>query len=585
MADISKLQLNNSIYNIKDNTARANINSLSNSLGTAAYADVASVAIGVEGEDLNALPSVEKIKAYISNKVSGSMHFKGVISGEERPSPAGYDSGDIIIWKNKEFVCYENGGVKSWEQLGDDITLYATQTSLDTVKGTGWTSSATVQGNADAISGLQTTVNGHTTSIGDITSRVSTIESAPYTTITQANINTWNDKQATIPNGSATVASISNDIITIKNSVLQNAGAITTDTTPADDITLSKVASTGNASDLTQDSNNRLVTDAEKANWNSNTNYITSVDEEFSVTNGKLDFATGFNALLTTEKNKLGGISDGATKSEDNHLEENGTIKIDGVKTVVYTLPQNVVQDPSYSHITVTGSSVSDGTTTFNQYTHPTGTGANNSLDLYKISTDSTSHIASVEAVDGDDIAGYLEFITAYNPTTNKIATAADVAGGIHFKGVTQRATDSEGEPTESYAQALARIVPNPLNGDLAVVDAKEFIFNDTDNKWYEVGDENAWDSKGSAAQALIDAKAYADTKVGTLSGIATADTGYALTEVSEVNGVISKTGQVALPVIPQNISAFTNDLFYATQSWVRSEINTAIGEAIAAGY
>ena len=97
MADISKLQLNNSIYNIKDNTARANINSLSNSLGTAAYADVASVAIGVEGEDLNALPSVEKIKAYISNKVSGSMHFKGVISGEERPSPAGYDSGDIII--------------------------------------------------------------------------------------------------------------------------------------------------------------------------------------------------------------------------------------------------------------------------------------------------------------------------------------------------------------------------------------------------------------------------------------------------------------------------------------------------------
>ena len=49
-----------------------------------------------------------------------------------------------------------------------------------------------------------------------------------------------------------------------------------------------------------------------------------------------------------TEKNKLSGITAGATKVEDSST--NGNIKINGTETNVYTLPTNVVKDSSYVH-------------------------------------------------------------------------------------------------------------------------------------------------------------------------------------------------------------------------------------------
>lgn len=58
------------------------------------------------------------------------------------------------------------------------------------------------------------------------------------------------------------------------------------------------------------------------------------------------------------------GISAGANKVEASTT--NGNIKIDGTETKVYELPSDVVQDSSYAHITVTATSVSDGTTTAN---------------------------------------------------------------------------------------------------------------------------------------------------------------------------------------------------------------------------
>lgn len=57
-------------------------------------------------------------------------------------------------------------------------------------------------------------------------------------------------------------------------------------------------------------------------------------------------------------------VTDGATKVEASAT--NGNIKINGTETKVYELPTDVVQDAAYKHITVTSTSVSDGTTTAN---------------------------------------------------------------------------------------------------------------------------------------------------------------------------------------------------------------------------
>ena len=571
MADISKLNLNDSLYNVKDSTARSNVTNLQNSLGTASQKDYATVAIGATGEDVNALPSVGQVEAYVSNKVTGAMHFKGVAQGNELPAPADYDAGDVIIWQNKEYVCYANGGIKAWEQLGDESTLYATQTELRQVEGVGWTSANTVQGNADGISNLNTTVGGHTTSIGSLSDRVDALESAPASTITSANIQTWNSKQAAIADGSATIASLGNDnVVTIKNTVLQSNGAIATDSTAADDISLAPIAKTGAASDLLTDATHRLVTDAQIEAWTSGASagLIKSVDVEFNVDNdGKLEFASGYNALTDAQSTKLAGISDGANQVTVPN-EQSGTLSIDGVSKNI-ALP-NTVQDANYRHIDVTESSVtavatgSSAAVTFNKYVHPAGSGASLSTGLYKFSTDSTSHVSGATAVTGSDIAGYLSFITAYDATNNKIATAADVAGGVHFKGV--------------YA-SLEDIDFTPANGDLVVVGTKEYIFSeDSSEGWVPLGDENAWDTKGSAAQALASAQSYADGKITALSGSASADSGYALTSVSESNGVISKVGQIK---IPTDNAELTNGASYVTTSEMNTAINNAIFGAI----
>lgn len=353
---------------------------------------------------------------------------------------------------------------------------------------------------------------------------------------------------------------------------------------------MAAVGYTGNASDLTTDSTHRLVTDTQIENWNNATagGLIQSVDTEFSVdSEGKLQFASGYNALTDAQSSKLAGISSEANKVTVPN-EQSGTISIDGVSKTI-SLP-NTVQDANYRHIDVTETSVTAAATgstpavTFNKYSHPTGSAASQSSGFYKFSTDSTSHVASVTEVSGADIASKLSFITAYDASTNKIATAADVAGGIHYKGATQRAVDSEGQPTETYAQALARLVPSPVNGDMAIVDSKEFIYTDdgTTADWVEIGDESAYDPKGSAAAAETAAKGYADTLIAGLDSSATAATNKALSSITITNGVITSKTEIK---IPTNNSELLNGSDYATKTEVNTAIQNAIYDAMEATY
>ena len=71
-----------------------------------------------------------------------------------------------------------------------------------------------------------------------------------YAIPTTADQNTWNGKQDAIIDGSATIASESNNIVTLKAGISQSAGAIANNSV-ASDITLAKVAKTGSYADLT----------------------------------------------------------------------------------------------------------------------------------------------------------------------------------------------------------------------------------------------------------------------------------------------------------------------------------------------
>ena len=579
MADVSKLNLNGITYNFKDATARAAISTY----GTAATKNYATQAIGADGEDVSALPTVEQIKTYVSNKVSGSMHFQGIF--DTLPVASSYEPGDVVIINikedeqvvgRKEYVCVDLGvSGKAWEELGDEQGLYATTVQLNAVKGAGW-NNETVKGNADDIKVLDTSTENLESTVGNTSDpllagtvlyRLNTLESKPAYAITSTDVSNWNAKQNAIANSSTEIASVANNVVTLYN-VDQTSGAISKG---AANIELAKVAKTGTASDVIEDANHRFVTDAEKATWNANNNYVKSVDASFNVDeDGKLEFASGYQAMTSTQSSKLAGISNNANKVEASAT--NGNIKIDGTETVVYTLPNTVIEDADYSHIIVTSDSVSDGTNTLEKYEHPEGTGANKTLNLYKISTDNTSHISGATAVTGSDIAGYLNFITAYDATNNKIATAADIVGGVHFKGV--------------YA-SLEDIDFTPANGDLVVVGTAEYIYNtnSTPAAWVKLGDENAWDTKGSAAQALADAKTYADGKITALDSSITAETGKAIASVTVVDGKITNSTKISIPTVPTNVSSFTNDANYATQSYVNTQIAAAITDAIAASY
>lgn len=87
---------------------------------------------------------------------------------------------------------------------------------------------------------------------------------------------------------------------------------------------------------------------------------------------------------------------------------------------------------PANLGISATTSSVTVGSTTFNQYSHPTGSGASKSSGLYKFSTDSTSHISGVTAVAKTDLSG-LGAITQTNQVIDQ--TGLIYTGNLTFGG------------------------------------------------------------------------------------------------------------------------------------------------------
>ena len=178
-----------------------------------------------------------------------------------------------------------------------------------------------------------------------------------------------------------------------------------------------------------------------------------------------------------------------------------------------------------------------------------------------------------------------LVFNTAYDASSNKAATMADVnnavsglSGAMHYVG--ESTTDPAGgtatvEGHEDWA-----------SGDVVTYNAKEYVY-DGEN-WRELGDESSFAVKGSIVDADIAAGAnIAQSKIAgletALAGKATpADitgaiqaldmasvsvgTGKKITAIEEVDGVVSvTTGDIAagdIPELPQSkITNLTTDL------------------------
>ena len=86
-------------------------------------------------------------------------------------------------------------------------------------------------------------------------------------------------------------------------------------------------------------------------------------------------------------------------------------------------------------------------------------------------------------------------------------AYASGVVGAMHFRG----------------AHASTDAIANPASGDICLVGTKEYVYNGTE--WVLFGDEGAYDTKGSAAQALASAKKYTDDAKTAVLGNANTDT------------------------------------------------------------
>lgn len=104
-----------------------------------------------------------------------------------------------------------------------------------------------------------------------------------------------------------------------------------------------------------------------------------------------------------------------------------------------------------------------------------------------------------------------LEFNTAYNMDTNKVATMTDVtnavaglSGAMHFKG------------------AVSKLPATAEAGDVYLVGNKEYVWDDAQGKFVELGDETIYAVKGNIKDADIAADAaIAQSKIAGLTDLA----------------------------------------------------------------
>ena len=165
-----------------------------------------------------------------------------------------------------------------------------------------------------------------------------------------------------------------------------------------------------------------------------------------------------------------------------------------------------------------------------------------------------------------------LVFNSAYDASTNKAATMADVTGAVaglsgamHFEGV-KESVPASGEGYES--------------GDVILVGNKEYVYDGT--SWHELGDESIYAVKGSivnsdiAANAAIDQSKIAGLTAALAAKANTADLGTMAAETA--TDYVKKTEAPGYDDILTKTEAAGT---YATQATVNNKVDKEAGKGL----
>ena len=113
-------------------TAEGEIDALQTTVGdqgdrlTTAEGEIDTLQTTVGSAESGLVKDVNDLKSQIGG-VTGALHFKGVVA--ELPADLStYNEGDVILVGNKEYVCNDEDGTKSWVELGDEGS-YALKTT------------------------------------------------------------------------------------------------------------------------------------------------------------------------------------------------------------------------------------------------------------------------------------------------------------------------------------------------------------------------------------------------------------------------------------------------------------------------
>lgn len=165
-----------------------------------------------------------------------------------------------------------------------------------------------------------------------------------------------------------------------------------------------------------------------------------------------------------------------------------------------------------------------------------------------------------------------LVFNSAYDASTNKAATMADVTGAVaglsgamHFEGV-KESVPASGEGYES--------------GDVILVGNKEYVYDGT--SWHELGDESIYAVKGSivnadiAANAAIDQSKIAGLTAALAAKANTADLGTMASETA--TDYVKKAEAPGYNDILTKTEAAST---YATQATVNNKVDKEAGKGL----
>jgi hypothetical protein len=273
--DADDVAYDNTTSGLTATDVQAAIDEIKGGLGTAAAADVATSAIQEQSAD-DGLVSAKQVAAFVASEIAGlegAMHFRGVVTRQSGETDAQAiarvikdpEDGDVVVMSDnaKEYVYYDN----AWHEVGDETEFVKKTTTIagvdlqDNITKTELLTALNVEDGAEANIIESVQVNGSaltpdankavnvtvaegatngTVAVNGSDVAVHGLGSAAYTASTDYDAAGTAAAAVEALDGSAAIASVSSETITIKAGVSQTDGVVGQAT--GDDITISPIA-------------------------------------------------------------------------------------------------------------------------------------------------------------------------------------------------------------------------------------------------------------------------------------------------------------------------------------------------------